>query len=392
MSEYQYYEFQAVERPLTPAQIAELRKTSTRAKITPTQLQNVYHYGDFGGDPLQLMERYFDAFVYVANWGTRQFMVRLPRGLLDPRATGPYEVDGALNVHAKGDVVILELISRDEDEMGWITDEEAASWMPALLPLRAELASGDARALYLGWLAAAGATRLDDEDGEGYDEDGDFDDLDNELNGEEREPPPPPGLGRLSASLEALTRFLRIDENLLAVAAEGSPDLPAAPTADDFQRWIALLPTAEKDALLSQLVSNPAQAHAEITRRFRQSATPPADARAGGRTVAQLRAAAAARQEIERARRERAAALARVKRLDSLVGREDALWRQVDALIETKRPKDYDQAVQILKDLQDLSDHQQQAAAFTARLAPLRAQYAKRTSLMDRLDKAGLRA
>jgi hypothetical protein len=85
MSEYQYYEFQAVDRPLTPAEIAELRALSTRATITPTRLQNVYHWGDFKGKPLELMMRYFDAFVYVANWGTHRFMVRLPRRLLDPQ-------------------------------------------------------------------------------------------------------------------------------------------------------------------------------------------------------------------------------------------------------------------------------------------------------------------
>ena len=95
MSEYQYYEFQAIDRPLTPGEMAELRKLSSRASITPTRLQNVYHYGDFRGDPLKLMERYFDAFVYVANWGTHRFMVRLPReGFLIP--TEPYQSDDDL--------------------------------------------------------------------------------------------------------------------------------------------------------------------------------------------------------------------------------------------------------------------------------------------------------
>ena len=29
------------------------------------------------------MERYFDAFLYLANWGTRLVMIRLPSSLLD---------------------------------------------------------------------------------------------------------------------------------------------------------------------------------------------------------------------------------------------------------------------------------------------------------------------
>ena len=37
MSEYQYYEFVALDRPLTRAEQAELRELSTRATITSTR-------------------------------------------------------------------------------------------------------------------------------------------------------------------------------------------------------------------------------------------------------------------------------------------------------------------------------------------------------------------
>lgn len=391
MSEYQYYEFQAVDRPLTPQEIAELRAISTRARITPSQLQNVYHYGDFKGDPLVLMEQYFDAFVYVANWGTHQFMVRLPRDVIDAEAARVYgSADGGVSedsliVHDRGDVVVLEFISHDDEGGEWIEDEEAAGWMPALLPLRAELASGDVRALYLAWLAAAAS--------------GEFDESEDEV----IEPPVPPGLGQLSASLDALARFLRVSEELIAVAAAQSPAMPAAPSPDDLQRWIADLPAAEKDALLLQLAGNAAGAQVEITRRFRQATARPAEARTGGRTVEQLlaeadeRAAAserqeAERQEVERARREQEAAAAREKHLDSLVGREEGLWRQVDALIQMKRPKEYDQAVQLLMDLHELSDRQDSVERFETRLGSLRAEFAKRRGLIERLDRAGLPA
>ena len=38
MSEYQYYEFLAVDRPLTAAEQAEIRQLSTRARITATSI------------------------------------------------------------------------------------------------------------------------------------------------------------------------------------------------------------------------------------------------------------------------------------------------------------------------------------------------------------------
>ena len=72
MSEYQYYEFLALDKPLTDRQRAELRKLSSRADITATRFVNEYNYGDFRGSPGKLMERYFDAFLYLANWGTRR--------------------------------------------------------------------------------------------------------------------------------------------------------------------------------------------------------------------------------------------------------------------------------------------------------------------------------
>jgi hypothetical protein len=78
MSEYQYYEFLAIDRPPTSEEMAALRTVSTRAHITPVSFTNEYHWGNFKGDPEKLMERFLDAHVYVANWSTAVFMVRLP--------------------------------------------------------------------------------------------------------------------------------------------------------------------------------------------------------------------------------------------------------------------------------------------------------------------------
>ena len=44
MSEYQYYEVLALDRPLTGKQRAELRSISTRAEITATRFVNEYQW------------------------------------------------------------------------------------------------------------------------------------------------------------------------------------------------------------------------------------------------------------------------------------------------------------------------------------------------------------
>ena len=46
MSEYQYYDFKAVDRVLTKAKMAALRDISTRAVITSTSFTNHYEWGN----------------------------------------------------------------------------------------------------------------------------------------------------------------------------------------------------------------------------------------------------------------------------------------------------------------------------------------------------------
>ena len=85
MSEYQYYDFKAIDRELTKAEMTALRSISTRAVITSTSFTNHYEWGDLKADPLKLLAEYFDAFVYVANWGTRELCFRLPQELVDSK-------------------------------------------------------------------------------------------------------------------------------------------------------------------------------------------------------------------------------------------------------------------------------------------------------------------
>ena len=111
MSEYQYYEFRAIDRPLDQKQMDELRALSTRAEITPTSFANTYHWGDFKGDPAVLMDRYFDAFVYVANWGTHRLMFRIPRRFLDVEAATMYCDGETLSLDAKDEHEIVNLLA-----------------------------------------------------------------------------------------------------------------------------------------------------------------------------------------------------------------------------------------------------------------------------------------
>jgi len=58
VSEYQYYEFRALDRRLTAEQQQRLRSLSSRAEISATRFANEYSFGDFRGDPGRLLEEY----------------------------------------------------------------------------------------------------------------------------------------------------------------------------------------------------------------------------------------------------------------------------------------------------------------------------------------------
>ena len=57
LSEYRYYEVQAIDRPLGEADMEALRTLSTRARITATSFTNHYKWGDFQGAPNRLIGR-----------------------------------------------------------------------------------------------------------------------------------------------------------------------------------------------------------------------------------------------------------------------------------------------------------------------------------------------
>jgi hypothetical protein len=379
MSEYQYYEFQAIDRPLTPKEIAELRAYSTRARITTTSFVNDYSWGSFKGDADAWMERYFDAFLYLANWGTHVLKLRLPSRLLDAKTARQYCAGERASVREKNGKLILSFVSEDEEGGDW---GEGGGQLSSLISLRAELGRGDLRALYLGWLLCAQSGDLDDDD---------------------VEPPVPAGLGKLSASLEGFTDFLRVDPDLVGVAATESPPLvDAEPKPSEIRAWLAKQPTGEKDELLARMIAGDAALAAELAQRIRREREGDGTGKAPAkrRTVAELlRAAGRAADERRRieaekaakakARREREAAAARRKHLDTLAGKEPALWRQVEELVATKQPKRYDEAVRLLIDLRDLAARKD-AADFRRRLEALRAEHARKPTLIERLHEAGL--
>lgn len=204
MSYHETYEFFAIHRHLTLAEVAALRRISTRATITPTRFFNYHDWGGLKADPRDLVRRYFDLLMHTGSVGDRYAMLRLPADALDRRVWRRYVTErrgtrsggGSARLGIEGKFAILELYpaddaglpkvdglepedevdeeddwededrdeSRDDDHDRWfdpnddgvVGDDEGSFAVPLAL-IRAELlAGGDRtlRVLYLLWLCS----------------------------------------------------------------------------------------------------------------------------------------------------------------------------------------------------------------------------------------------
>lgn len=350
MSEYQWYEFLAIDKPLDDKQLAEVRRLSSRAEVSRTRFWNEYQWGDFKGDPDKLLERTFDAHLYFSSWSAQRLMLRLPVGRVDERALLPYLRGRTGPARVAGAYVIFDVKSAVEDAD---PEDDGAGLLEEILPIRAELMRGDLRSAYLAWLINMGA------------EDADEDEI---------EPPVPPGLNDLTAAQEALIDFLCLDVDLLHAAAEGTTT-GEVDEAEALRQWALALPPAEKDAWLLRAVhDHDLPLGGELLRTWRAQQSAPRTT--GLRTFAEIAARAAVLEEArtqreaehqEQARRE--ASAARDRLLDALEAQGDKPWKQLEQLI-TKRQMP--EAVSLGLHLRALALRKDSGVAFKTRMDALR--------------------
>jgi len=377
MSEYQYYGFAAIDPPLTTGQRQQLRAISSRAQITATSFVNTYDFGDLKADPLKLLERYFDLFLYVANWGTRWFAMRLPKRFVDMTAIRNFRLDDdLLLVCPAGEHVIVSMTRNEVEDDPW---DDGRGHLASLAPLRADLLAGDLRLFLLLWLMQLEGDSVPDEALE-----------------------PRPGLMQMSGVLSALAGFLAIDSDLIAAAtANAGPIVTNEPSQKMIEACVRALPEAEKTSLLLRLyVGDDSHLGTELRRRLRRSvpgANDPAprrtagEIRAAARQIAQERARAAEEcARRERLQRQQQEARERKQRLAALAKRGEAAWADVENLIELRNGFAYEQAANLLADLGELAENAGEHESFARRLAGLHSRHERKRQFIVRLKQAGL--
>ncbi|MCC3421211.1 MAG: hypothetical protein JGK12_21385 [Microcoleus sp. PH2017_01_SCD_O_A] len=383
MSEYQYYEFQSVDRRLTQSEQEAISKLSSRAQISSSRAIFVYSYGDLPGNEKQLLIKYFDAMFYIANWGSLQLMFRFPKGLIDIELMGKYCVEDIVEVSEINNFVVLEIsINEEEGFNGWIEGEGNLS---SLIGLRQEILQGDYRLLYLAWLK--GITYLDELDDE--DEDDDEENEDDENDEEGLEPPVPPNFGKLSSSLQAFIDIFEVDEHLLKAAISASVAKPSIPESS-IKEAIKKLERSEVDTFLMRLLKGESNLSIELSKKLSGMIEVRQEENPGKRTIRQLLASAEKEEKKEEERRGQEAKAARIRDLEALAKRETAAWEDIDALIQKGNSSSYDEVVLLLLKLQDLADYQNQTVKFFTRVQQLHNKYSSRSGLKRRLLKANL--
>ena len=266
MSEYQYYEFRAIDRPLTAWEQEDVRRLSSRVEPTPTRAVFTYSYGDFRGDPLKLLETHFDAMLYIANWGSKRLAFRFPRSLVDPALLKPYCGYDEVTVTTTEQHVVLDISFHDEDGLGWI---EGEGLLDPLESLRHDILRGDLRAPYLAWLQAAQwSSEMDPVDLDDGLDDSDMDEADSDGDDPLEILPVPAGLGQLSVPLQAFVDFFAIDAELIARAAAVSA--PLASRDDQIERQVAMLPEQERTAWLVRVARGEPNIDVQLMRRLRE--------------------------------------------------------------------------------------------------------------------------
>jgi hypothetical protein len=377
MSEYQYYEWQTLDRPLTAAEQKAVNELSSHINVTSTQAIVTYNWSSFKHDPINVLAKYFDAYLYFANWGTRRLAFRFPNGLVDVSVIDSFCDEYHTTIKTIDDVQVLEFEMEEEDGYDeWI---EERGLLSTLARLRDDIIQGDYRALYLAWLNA-----MSQESGR-YEED--EDDPENFFN--DPEPSLPTGLKQLTPPLKALIDFFNIDPFLVSAAAERSPNLSSAGQAD-FVPLISSLTRQECDEFLFKIINAEPGAVAALRKRLLSFEKPSPNVQSNPRTFGELLKTAEKLRQVEARRQAEEKRKRHVAEMQKLAKREAKTWQDVEDLIQSGyAASNYDEATILLVKLHQLAEFQGTQIRFDVRLQELVEKYKSRSALMGRWRKKG---
>ena len=374
MSEYQYYEFEAIDGPISDEGLRYARGCSSRADVSRVRWQNTYTFGDFHGSVDTLL-KYYDAHFYIANWGTVRLGVAVPKGAVAPEAIEPYLRGGerhedTLTVKEIGNRCVVYWERNEEGGGGWT---EGEGLIDQLIGVREELMRGDYRALFLGWLA-----------------DFDPDEWRDPKDAAVVMPPIPAGLDHLSPALVALIKHFPVDRDALAVAAGLSQT--STPDRIPIAAVLEKLPVSDMRALLARVAEG---GGAGVMTELNRLTYPREQIAVGeamrctdfaAKTIETREVRHKQEREAAAAKRQREAEL-RKQHLTSIMQRADTIWLGLDPLMDQKIASAYDEAAAQLKELRDAYAQAGDINGFHQKLSGFRLRHSNRPAMLRRIEE-----
>lgn len=372
MSEYQFYDFYSIDRPLSREDLETIDGYSSRVKLSSRRASFVYHYSDFRYDEEEVLNDFFDVMLYVANWGSRRLLMKFPSNLVSYQELKQYEIDASydfnqvIKIFKKGPHVLIDMYHSIE-EGGWMDGEGTLN---ELLPLRSQILNRDYRVLYLGWIHLASVNP--------------------EMSSELCEPTVPANLKELDYSLESFVNFWEIDWDLIRAASELSEEEEII-TDEDLASQIEHLSDKERNQYLIELLHNEVKAKNELRKRLRELYAGPIESKKGySRTLAELQAGMANHQKIRLERERLEAEELHRKKMVKIEKEELKMWQEVSENAHLKTSKGYDKATEILKVLKEYYDYKQNQALFDNKLGDFLDSFGKSAAFRRRMQSKGI--
>ncbi len=373
MSEYQNYQWACVIRHLSFAQRSEISALSSHIRVGANDAEVSYHWGDFKHNPDTVLKSYFDVHTYIANWGSQNIAFRFPADEALKSLLSPFLAEGVVTLrksdtHLVFDILFDENWSDFDDSYEFENSVSSA----AAAEIYREILEGDLRGPYIFWLKACEL---------GHDP------IHVDL-------PIPAGLDQLEPHHRQLLDFILLDKSVISQAAKYSPQLTSRKSQSSLNlaAHVRQLPEKVKTDILEQLINTEPshaqhQLRAQLLNITKTSTTP--DPSGPNIPFEQLSAQAKAAEHAERDRLAAEEAEKRSQYLTELGQREPEIWNLADQLIASKIAKNYEQAVLLLRALEDLHTTLNTTLIFLTKVRTLSASYPRLTGVRRRLREAG---
>jgi hypothetical protein len=395
MSEYQYIEFRAVDRPLTDKELAYAEKQSSRAEISRRKFTNEYNYSSFRGNVDGLLRRGYDIFLEYSNYGNRTIKFRLPFGLpFDRRLTKQFLDKHLLrwdsDSKGKGGILTMQPYLEMPDQV-WEFD----NYLEQAIALRNLLVTGDIRALYLCWLFVAA------DENYGWEE--------------AIEPPVPVGLEQIENEFAELFLFFDLDPMVVRAAAESSatgtkankalPNIANLPTLKDrvstwtkslsatdarniVSRFLAEDETSVKAELLAKLPGSDGTVSWPTVKRnrsFKELVEASDELRKEQNVKDKKKAATKAKREAAKQQKKRE------ERMAEMIQDPQKWLKESESLVEARGTQNYERAAEILSDMQQALENTKSGAQIVrTHAAHLTTKYPTLNRLKGSLRKHGV--